>query len=85
VVSRTWLTPNALSFEHGVQKPDPRLFEIALAELGLAPAEALMVGDRASRDAGGVPLGITTLILPRAPNFGPRGLDAIPRLARCVR
>ena len=61
-----------LSFEHGVQKPDPRLFEIALAELGIAPAEALMVGDRASRDAGGAPLGIMTLILPPAPSFGPR-------------
>ena len=72
-----------LSFEHGVQKPDPRLFEIALAELGLAPGEALMVGDRASHDAGGVPLGISTLILPRAPSFGPRGLDAVLRLAGC--
>lgn len=72
-----------LSFEHGVQKPDPRLFEIALAELGIAPDEALMVGDRASRDAGGVPLGICTLFLPPAPNFGPRGLDAVLRFAGC--
>ena len=46
-------------------------------------AEALMVGDRAERDAGGVPLGITTLILPPAANFGPRGLEAILRLAGC--
>ena len=28
-----------LSFEHGGQKPDPRLFEIALAELRLLPAK----------------------------------------------
>ena len=73
-----------LSFEHGVQKPDPHLFEIALAELGVAAAETLMVGDRASHDAGGVSLGITTLILPPAPSFGPRGLDTVLRLAGCA-
>ena len=61
----------------------PYLFEIALAQLGLAPAETLMVGDRASHDAGGVPLGITTLILPPAPSLWRRGLDAVLRLAGC--
>ena len=36
-----------------MQKPDPRLFEIGLEELCIVAAEALMVGDRACRDAGG--------------------------------
>src|SRR5207253_1101727 len=35
-----------LSFERGVQKPDPRLFQIALEQLGVSAAETLMVGDR---------------------------------------
>jgi putative hydrolase of the HAD superfamily len=72
-----------LSFEHGVQKPDPRLFEIALEQLGVTPAETLMVGDRASRDGGAAALGITTLILPPVPNYAPRGLDVVVQLLGC--
>ena len=54
-----------LSFEHGMQKPDARVFERALALLGVEDAsEALMVGDRASHDGGAVACGITTLLLP---------------------
>ncbi len=53
-----------LSFEHGVQKPDAALFQLALDTLG-TPAEAtLMVGDRASHDGAASVLGIDTLILP---------------------
>lgn len=33
------------SGEVGIEKPDPRIFELALTRLGLAPAEALYVGD----------------------------------------
>jgi len=36
-----------LSFEQGLQKPDPALFEHALAALGTQAYETLMVGDRA--------------------------------------
>jgi HAD superfamily hydrolase (TIGR01509 family) len=53
-----------LSFEQGVQKPQPEIFEIALRALDVHPAETLMVGDRASHDGGAVALGITTLLLP---------------------
>ncbi len=53
-----------LSFEHGVQKPGREIFEIALRELEVTAEEALMVGDRASHDGGGVAAGITTLLLP---------------------
>jgi putative hydrolase of the HAD superfamily len=37
----------------GVTKPEPRIFQIALARLGVSPAEALMVGDSPSADIGG--------------------------------
>jgi putative hydrolase of the HAD superfamily len=42
-----------LSFEHGFSKPDPHVFHLLttwLRTLGLAPAEALMVGDRPDND-----------------------------------
>lgn len=53
-----------LSFEHGVQKPDAEIFHIALRELAVAPAEALMVGDRATHDGAAVAAAIPTLLLP---------------------
>jgi FMN phosphatase YigB (HAD superfamily) len=53
-----------LSFEHGIQKPHPTVFVRALQLLGTSAADTLMVGDRAHPDGGGVPLGITTLLLP---------------------
>ena len=53
-----------LSFEHGIQKPHPSAFTHALDLLGAAASDTLMVGDRAHPDGGGVPLGITTLLLP---------------------
>jgi HAD superfamily hydrolase (TIGR01549 family) len=74
----------ALSFEHGVQKPDPRLFQIALEQLGVTAAETLMVGDRASRDGGAAAVGITTLILPPVANYTPRGLDVVLHLLQCA-
>ncbi len=40
-----------ISAEAGVRKPDPRIFEAALAKAGVRPEEALHVGDLA--DAGG--------------------------------
>ncbi|WP_282699950.1 HAD family hydrolase [Streptomyces sp. CC219B] len=46
-----------LSYEHGVQKPDPRLFRAACAELGADPGEVLMVGDDRRADGGAAALG----------------------------
>jgi FMN phosphatase YigB (HAD superfamily) len=54
----------ALSFEHEMQKPDREFFQLALRELEVAPADALMVGDRPSHDGGAVAAGIPTLLLP---------------------
>ncbi|MFC8225966.1 HAD family hydrolase [Streptomyces sp. NPDC057287] len=41
-----------LSYEHGTQKPDPRLFRTACALLGHDPADVVMVGDDRRADAG---------------------------------
>ena len=73
-----------LSFEHGVQKPHPRLFKIALEQLGVAAAETLMVRDRANRDGGAAAVRITTMILPSVANYTPRGLDIVLRLLNCA-
>jgi HAD superfamily hydrolase (TIGR01509 family) len=70
-----------LSFEHGMQKPDPRMFELALNMLGVDAHEALMVGDRASHDGGAVACGVTTLLLPGVASADdPVGLAQVLRL-----
>ncbi|GAA2924344.1 HAD-IA family hydrolase [Streptomyces mexicanus] len=46
-----------LSYEHGVQKPDPRLFEAACGTLGADPREVVMVGDDRRADGGAAALG----------------------------
>jgi HAD superfamily hydrolase (TIGR01509 family) len=69
-----------LSFEHGVQKPDPTIFRLALDALEVEPAEALMVGDRPSRDGGAVAVGISTLLLPTLRDQSERRLDLVARV-----
>ncbi|WP_210571347.1 HAD family hydrolase [Streptomyces sp. GESEQ-4] len=46
-----------LSYEHGIRKPDPRLFAKACAKLGVEPRDALMVGDDRRADGGAATLG----------------------------
>lgn len=46
-----------LSYEHGVQKPDPRLFSVACEALGTDPRRVLMVGDNRVADGGAAALG----------------------------
>ncbi|WP_073952197.1 HAD family hydrolase [Streptomyces kebangsaanensis] len=46
-----------LSYEHGIQKPDPRLFAAACTELGTRPEDVLMVGDDRRADGGAAALG----------------------------
>ncbi|MBB5915852.1 HAD superfamily hydrolase (TIGR01493 family) [Nocardia transvalensis] len=47
----------ALSYEIGAMKPDPRIFEWTLERLGVAPENALMVGDSRENDGGATALG----------------------------
>ncbi|WP_369269435.1 HAD family hydrolase [Streptomyces sp. R11] len=46
-----------LSYEHGIQKPDPRLFEAACAALDADPRDVVMVGDNRRADGGAAALG----------------------------
>lgn len=70
-----------LSFEQGTQKPDPAMFTRTLDALGVARAEAVMVGDRAVPDGGAVGAGLTTLLLPPLREPGDPRLSAV--LALC--
>ena len=48
-----WFAVSIISGEIGIGKPDPRIFEAALTELGVAPQNAVMVGDSPTRDVAG--------------------------------
>jgi HAD superfamily hydrolase (TIGR01509 family) len=72
-----------LSFEHGVQKPDRRMFELALHELSVEAEDAIMVGDQPSLDGGAIRAGLTTWLLPAGVHADrPRGLDRLLALIR---
>ncbi|MGQ9558575.1 MAG: HAD family hydrolase, partial [Desulfurispora sp.] len=52
----------ALSFRVGAAKPDPRLYQHALAQLGLPPAQVCMVGDTYYNDIlPAIQLGLRTV------------------------
>ncbi len=53
-----------LSNEHGIQKPDPAIFRLALDLLETSAEETLMVGDRPSRDGVAINVGMPTLLVP---------------------
>lgn len=72
----------ALSYELGVQKPDPAIFAAALDMLGVTAAETLMVGDRSKPDGGAVESGITTLLVPPLTHVSDRRLHYV--LALCA-
>ncbi|WP_326571128.1 HAD-IA family hydrolase [Actinacidiphila glaucinigra] len=56
-----------LSFEHGVQKPDPRLFRIACEGLGLPPERVAMVGDDRRADGGAAAMGCAVHLVDHLP------------------
>lgn len=70
-----------LSYEHGVQKPDVRLFRAACQELGQDPGDVLMVGDDRSADGGAADLGCAVHFVDHLPvDERPAGLRPIVRL-----
>ena len=71
-----------LSFEHGLQKPDPRIFELALRRANLSAERVLMVGDRPTHDGAAAEVGLVTLLLPGPGAFGRRGLSLVEALVR---
>ncbi|MFP8941901.1 HAD family hydrolase [Streptomyces fenghuangensis] len=56
-----------LSFEHGLQKPEPGIFELACRALGVEPGEALMVGDSRHADGGAAALGCAVHLVDHLP------------------
>jgi putative hydrolase of the HAD superfamily len=56
-----WFDVVVVSYEVGLAKPDPRIFELCLSRLGAHAGEALFVDDRAENVAAAERLGIRTL------------------------
>jgi putative hydrolase of the HAD superfamily len=68
------------SAEVGAPKPDPRVFERALAIAGVAPAEALHVGDTVDNDVeGAAAAGVRAVLLQRE-GEPPAGVEAVRSL-----
>jgi HAD superfamily hydrolase (TIGR01509 family) len=68
-----------LSFEVGATKPSPEIFTTALSRLGVAPADAVMVGDSDEADGGARDVGCRFLLVDPLPTAErPTGLrDAL--------
>jgi putative hydrolase of the HAD superfamily len=67
----------------GVAKPDPAVFTAALAELGVEPAAAWMVGDNPDADIRpAAALGMRTIWLASEGRHAPPGLKPTQRVAR---
>lgn len=56
-----------LSFEVGAVKPHAEIFQIALARLGVEPADALMVGDSEEADGGAAAIGCRFVLVDPLP------------------
>jgi HAD superfamily hydrolase (TIGR01549 family) len=66
--------------EHGFMKPHPRIFSEALQQLGVGPAEALMVGDSIRHDIeGALHAGMRAALLHRSANRHPRSDELAAR------
>ncbi|MEU8508131.1 HAD-IA family hydrolase [Streptomyces brevispora] len=74
-----------LSFEHGIQKPDARLFRTACTLLGQHPTDVVMVGDSRHADGGAAALGCEVRFVEHAPlaerPHGLRELGLVPEVA----
>ncbi|WP_232663874.1 HAD family hydrolase [Pseudonocardia sp. TRM90224] len=55
------------SFEHGVQKPDERIFKIACERLGVGPERSLMIGDSEVADGAARDVGCDFALVPPLP------------------
>ncbi|OEJ28159.1 hydrolase [Streptomyces agglomeratus] len=76
-----WVNAYVLSYEHGIQKPDPRLFGTACEALGLDPRDVLMVGDDRRADGGAAELGCAVHFVDHLPaGERPSGLRPVLRL-----
>ena len=70
---RHWFTAVLISSRCGVAKPDPRLFQLALERLGLAPHEVWHLGDTTADLQGARAAGIRCVLVQRTqPAHPPR-------------
>lgn len=75
---RQWLDVIVISEEAGIRKPDPGIYELALAKLGTTAAETVIIGDHPVNDIwGAAKLGIKGLWLKRKHDW-PNDLDEEP-------
>jgi len=74
------------SGEEGVEKPDPRIFEIALARAGTKPEQTAYIGDLYSIDVRGARgAGIRPVLLDPGRCWGPRDCDTAVSVLDAVR
>ena len=74
------------SGEEGVEKPDPRIFERALARARVAPGEAVYIGDLYSIDVrGALAAGLRAVLLDPGGHWGARDCPIAPDLAGAIR
>jgi putative hydrolase of the HAD superfamily len=67
----------------GVEKPEPRIFRIALEQMRVPPERALYVGDIVSVDAAGsLAAGLRFVLLDPLGDYAPAGVAAIPGIHR---
>jgi putative hydrolase of the HAD superfamily len=67
----------------GVEKPDPRIFHIALARLGVAAERSLYVGDILSVDSAGArAAGMHFVLLDPAGDYAPPGVAGVRSIDR---
>lgn len=73
------------SSEVGVEKPDPRIFQLALTRAGLGPEQAVYVGDLYSVDVlGARAAGLAAVLLDPAGCWGPRDCPTAPDVLTAV-
>jgi len=71
-----------ISGEEGVEKPDPRIFARALERCGVAPAEAIFVGDHPENDIQGAKAAGLTPVWKRMPYWqAPPGVLQIDQIS----
>lgn len=76
-----WLDPEAvfISDQIGISKPNPKLWQVALYDLGLAPSQVMYVGDSPEHDiAPPQSLGITTVWARRSAKRDLAGTGIVP-------
>jgi putative hydrolase of the HAD superfamily len=74
------------SHEEGLEKPDPRLFQRAIARAGVAPEDAAYIGDFYSVDVVGArAAGMRAVLMDPGGCWGPRDCPCAPTVVDAVR